>query len=296
MKNSHNKALLNNYKYHLQVERGLSQNSIDSYLGDLDALVSYHDKKLENISNNDIIDYLVNLQEIGLQNSSIARKRSSIKMLFKFLEEEEIDILVEIEKIPTIKFTQKLPDVLSLNEMMKLLDSIPTDKPTDMRNKAILELLYASGLRISEAIKLSIHDIDWKEGIVQVTGKGNKQRIVPIAGKSLKFIRQYFDSARKELKKEKSTSYLFLNRFGNKLSRMGIWKVIDKLSISDGITKHVSPHTFRHSFATHLLEAGANLRVVQMLLGHVSINTTQIYTNIDRNFIIKEHKLYHPRG
>ena len=265
-------------------------------LGDLEDVICYLDKRLERISNNDIIDYLVNLQEIGLQNSSIARKRSSIKMLFKFLEEEEIEVIVEIDKIPPIKYSQKLPDVLSLDEMFKLLDNIPTEKPTDMRNKAMLELMYASGLRISELINLSIHDIYWDEEVVRVLGKGSKQRDVPIAGKSLKFIHKYFHQARNELKKEKSTDYLFLNRFGNKLSRMGVWKVIDKLSLQVGIKKHVSPHTFRHSFATHLLEAGANLRVVQMLLGHASINTTQIYTNIDRSFIIKEHKLYHPRG
>ncbi len=294
--NFHNKAILNNYKFQLQVERGLSQNTIDSYIIDLSDLIAYHHKEWEKLTNNDIIDYLVNLQEIGLMNSSIARKRSSIISFFKFLIEEEIDVLIEIENIPHIKYSQKLPDVLSLNEMLKFLDNIPTQKATDMRNKAMLELMYASGLRISETINLSIHDVYWTEEVVRVLGKGGKQRVVPIAEKSLEFVRQYYDKARKQLRKEKNTDYLFLNKFGNKLSRMGIWKVIDKLTLLAGIKKHISPHIFRHSFATHLLEAGVNLRVVQILLGHASINTTQIYTNIDRSFIIKEHKLYHPRG
>jgi integrase/recombinase XerD len=160
----------------------------------------------------------------------------------------------------------------------------------------MLELMYASGLRISEMINLTIHDIIWEENAVRVMGKGSKQRIVPVAEKSLKFMNLYFFSGRETLKKEKETAVFFLNRSGKKLSRMGVWKILDKLAKEADIKKHISPHTIRHSFATHLLEAGANLRVVQLLLGHVSINTTQIYTNIDTNFIKKEHRLYHPRG
>ncbi len=292
----HNKALINNYKYHLQVEKGLSDNSIKSYINDINDLVFYHNKKLETLNNKDIIDYLVNLQEIGLTKSSIARKRSSIKSIFKFLLDEDIEITVKIDEIPTIKYSQKLPDVLSVNEMLKLLEKIPTEKATDIRNKAMLELMYASGTRISETIKLSIHDISWDESVIRVLGKGSKQRVVPVAKQSLIFLKKYIETARKNLKKEKSTDIVFLNRFGNEISRMGVWKVIKKLTKIAGITKHVSPHTFRHSFATHLLEAGANLRVVQMLLGHSSINTTQIYTNVDTDFIVKEHKLYHPRS
>ena len=195
-----------------------------------------------------------------------------------------------------MKYTQKLPDVLSVNEMLKLLESISTTTPIGLRNKAMLELMYASGLRISETINLSIHDFIWDERIVRVLGKGSKQRVVPIAESSFEFILQYREKGRSQLKKTSETDIFFLNRFGRKLSRMGVWKQIVKISMECGIKKHVSPHTFRHSFATHLLEAGANLRVVQMLLGHASINTTQIYTNIDSSFIRKEHKLYHPRG
>ncbi len=292
----HNLALLNGFQYHLKVEKGLSPNSVESYYRDLRDFLLFVQKKTETIQTGDVINYFVNLQGIGISNSSIARKRSSIKSFFKFLKEEEIEISINLDDIPKIKYSQRLPDVLSVKEMLRLLDNIPTESMNGLRNKAMLELMYASGLRISEAINLSIHDIYWDEEVIRVMGKGGKQRVVPVAEISMEFVKQYFNSARSLLKKEKNTDYFFLNRSGNKLSRMGVWKIIDNLSKKAGIKKHVSPHTFRHSFATHLLEAGANLRVVQMLLGHASINTTQIYTNIDTNFIVKEHRLYHPRG
>ena len=292
----HNRALLQNYQYHLKVEKGLSENSIESYENDICNLLTQVEKDIEKITNKDIINFFVTLQEIGLTNSTIARKRSSIRSFLKFLIEEEVEISADIDDIPSIKSSQRLPDVLSVKQMLKLLDSIPSEKPTDMRNKAMLELMYATGIRISETINLSMHDVYWDDKVVRVLGKGGKQRVVPIAQKSLNYLKEYFDSARSLLRKDKSTDVLFLNRFGNKLSRMGVWKVIDKITQEASISKHVSPHTFRHSFATHLLEAGANLRVVQMLLGHSSINTTQIYINIDNTFIKQEHRLYHPRS
>ncbi len=293
--NKYNLALINSFKYHLQVEKGLSENSVESYLHDINDFANFIDKKVDIIGNNDIINYLVNLQEIGLLNSSIARKRSSIKSFFRFLLDDGIEIEVVLNDIPNIKYSQKIPQILSVQEMLKLLDAIPTEKTTDIRNKAMLELMYASGLRVSEIINVSIHDVYWDENLVRITGKGRKQRIVPIAANSFPFIKNYLQTARKKLKKDKNIDLLFLNIRGDKLSRMGIWKIISKLALQAGIKQHISPHTFRHSFATHLLEAGANLRVVQMLLGHSSINTTQIYTNIDRKFIEKEHRLYFPR-
>lgn len=292
----HNRALLQNYQYHLKVEKGLSENSIESYENDISNLLTQVEKNVEKITNKDIIDFFVTLQEFGLTNSTIARKRSSIRSFLKFLIEEEITISTDVDDIPSIKPSQRLPDVLSVKQMLKLLDSISTKKPTDLRNKAILELMYATGIRISETINLSIHEVYWDDKVVRVLGKGGKQRVIPIAQKSLNYLKEYYNSARSLLLKDKSTDILFLNRFGDKLSRMGVWKVIDKLTTDAGISKHVSPHTFRHSFATHLLEAGANLRVVQMLLGHSSINTTQIYINIDNTFIMQEHRLYHPRS
>ena len=292
----HNRALLQNYQFHLKVEKGLSKNSIESYENDICNLLTQTDKDIEKITNKDIIDFFVTLQEIGLTNTTIARKRSSIRSFLKFLIEEEVVISADVDDIPSIKPSQRLPDVLSVKQMLKLLDSIPKQKPTDIRNKAMLELMYATGIRISETINLSMHNVYWDDKVVRVLGKGGKQRVVLIAQKSLTYLADYFNSARSVLRKDKNTDILFLNRFGNKLSRMGVWKVIDKITTEAGISKHVSPHTFRHSFATHLLEAGANLRAVQMLLGHSSINTTQIYINIDSTFIMQEHRLYHPRG
>lgn len=289
-------AYLNSFQYHLKVEKGLSVNSVSSYVRDVKDFLLFSMKFSEDIISQDIINYFVQLQEIGLTSSSIARKNSSIKAYFTFLKEESIDLELKFDQIPSVKYSQKLPDVLSVNEILKLLDSIPMDTPLGQRNKAILELMYASGLRISETINLSVHDLIWSENAVRIMGKGSKQRIVPVAEKSLEFVNIYINSGWLKLKKEKITDTLFINRSGKKLSRMGLWKMICKVTIQAGINKHVSPHTIRHSFATHLLEAGANLRIVQLLLGHVSINTTQIYTNIDRNFIVKEHRLYHPRS
>ncbi len=292
----HNQAYLNNFTFHLKVEKGLSKNTVESYQNDLNDLLIFSNKKAEKISSLDIVDYFVSLQEIGISNTSIARKKSSLKAFFKFLSEEEIKLSLNLDDIPAVKISRKLPDILTVKEMLSLLDNIDHSTALGLRNKALLELMYASGLRISEVLNLSIHDIYWQEKIVRVTGKGSKQRLVPVAENSLMFIKKYFQDGRPELKKDRETDLFFLNRFGTKLSRMGVWKIIEKLSLQAGLKKHISPHTFRHSFATHLLEAGANLRIVQELLGHVSINTTQIYTNIDRNFIIKEHRLYHPRA
>jgi len=292
----HNQAYLHNFTFHLKVEKGLSPNTVESYLNDITNLLLTSNKKTEEINSNDIVNYFVSLQEIGISNASIARKKSSLKTFFKFLLEEEVPISLNIDEIPAIKISRKLPDVLSVREMLHLLDNIDTDNALGLRNKAMLELMYASGLRITEVLNLSIHDFFWNEEVVRVMGKGRKQRVVPVAENSLLFIKNYYQNGRSELKKDNETDIFFLNKFGRKLSRMGVWKIIEKLSLQAGIKKHISPHTIRHSFATHLLEAGANLRIVQELLGHVSINTTQIYTNIDRNFIIKEHRLYHPRG
>ncbi len=291
---SHNLAYLNSFQYHLKVEKGLSQNSVEAYYHEVSDFLCFTHKEAELISKKDVVNYFVNLQEIGILSSSIARKRSSIKAFFKFLKEESIEISLNFNEIPPIKYTQKLPDVLTIKEMNKLLDCISADTALGMRNKAIFELMYASGLRISETINLSIHDIYWNEKVVKVMGKGSKQRFVPIAQESFDFVRNYYENGRTSLKKGKETAVLFLNRFGRKMSRMGVWKIIQKISLEAGIKKHVSPHTFRHSFATHLLEGGANLISVQLLLGHASINTTQIYTNIDRNFIFEEYR-YHPR-
>ncbi len=291
----HNRGWLNNFKFYLEAEKGLAENTVYSYFQDCQEFINYIDCQLEDLQSSDVIDYIASLQEIGFAASSVARKRSAIKSLLTFMAEEDVELKLNLTDIPAIRYDHKIPDVLTLREMLKLLDFIPLDTPLNWRSKAMLELMYASGLRISETINLTTHDIYWEEKVVRVFGKGRKQRVVPIAEKSLDFLFKYVQLYRPRLLGINQDDTLFLNRLGKPLTRMGAWKIIDKLSMAAGIKKKVSPHTIRHSFATHLVEAGANLRVVQLLLGHVSINTTQIYSNINKQFIIKEHRLYHPR-
>ncbi|MDP8231509.1 MAG: tyrosine recombinase [Candidatus Zophobacter franzmannii] len=291
-------AGLNNYIYFLKIEKGLSPNSIESYKRDLLDFLFYYDSKpsFSNYTSDDVLNYLVSLQEIGLQNTSIARKRSALKSFFIFLHEEGEAIEVEFDSIPSIRYAQKLPDILSVEEMLQLLRSVEPLEPTSLRNRAMLELLYATGMRVSELLSLSIHQVDWKERLVLIHGKGRKQRIVPTADIAFDYLLKYREEGRSKFKKETETDILFLNRFGKQMSRMGFWKIIQATTLKAGIKSHVSPHTFRHSFATHLIEAGANLRIVQELLGHASLNTTQIYTNIDTSHLIEIHRQYHPRG
>ena len=295
MKNS-NIALINGFKFYLKVEKGLSENTVINYLSDIKEFINFNEKDLAEYKEYDVINFLSALQDVGIQNTSIARKRSSIKALFEYLADEYERVIVDFSSIPSIRYRRNFPDVLSIKEMFKLLDSIETKTPLGFRNKAMFELMYACGLRVSEVTDISIHDIYWNEKMIRIQGKGSKQRIVPIADTSFEYVLTYLKSYRPIILKTKRNDILFLNKFGNKLTRMGIWKVLKKIATDAKIKSHISPHTIRHSFATHLLERGANLRVIQLLLGHESINTTQIYTNIDTKYIIKQHKKYHPRG
>jgi len=290
------RAYYNTYMSYLRVEKGLTVNSLDSYGSDIRDFLLYNSKPITTYQSADVIDYFITLQELGLVQASIARRRCALHSFFSFLEEEGVSVQLAFDEVPTIKVRQKLPDVLSVDEMLLLLDSIAQDTPLSIRNKAMLEFMYATGVRISEMLQLTIHDILWEEMIVRVKGKGRKQRLIPIADQALDFVKVYLAEARRSLKKHKETDILFLNMYGDQLSRMGFWKVLRNAVLAAGIKRHVSPHTIRHSFATHLLEAGVNLRIVQTLLGHASLNTTQIYTNIDLRYLIEVHRLYHPRA
>jgi integrase/recombinase XerD len=294
--NNINKALMNNYVYYIKIEKGLSDNSIASYKSDLNDFINYFDKDIKDITNDNILKYLLELQDIGLVNSSIARKTSAIKNFFLYLLEEDINIAVKIEDIPSISFKRALPDVISVEEMFSLLDNIDNSSPLGFRNKTMLELMYSTGIRVSELLDLSTHDIYLNDKNLLVHGKGNKQRLLPIPQATMEYLLHYIKVTRFKLKNDKVTDTLFLNNRGGKLTRMGFWKILRKCALEAGIKSHISPHTIRHSFATHLLEAGANLRIVQTLLGHSSLDTTQIYTNVNINYLIEEHKLYHPRG
>lgn len=290
-------AYLNNYKSYLKLEKGLSYNTINGYLSDIEKFLTEIEQNSNSITLSNIQDYFFNLVELRIADSTIQRKLSSLKGYFSFLVEEGNELSFALNKLPTIKKSKKLPLVLSVKEMKKLLNSIPTDGKLNARNKAILELMYACGLRVSELIEFSLHDIIWEQQLIRVVGKGNKQRLIPIFREALDYLDFYINHYRARLKKDKLTDIVFLNRSGKKLSRMGIWKIVKKLAHNAGLTKwkKIHPHSVRHSFATHLVENGANLRIVQTLLGHESINTTQIYTNISKSHLKKIYKKYHPR-
>ncbi len=289
-------AAINSFLFYLRTEKGLTENSIMSYELDLLGFFDYIKKEPGSIKLEDIVNYFNDLKEIGITNNTIARKRSTIRSFFSFLIAEDTPVNFQPDDIPNLSYKQHIPDILSVDEMLHMLDSIPLIDPLDIRNRAILELMYATGIRVSEMLNLTINDIFWEDELLRVFGKGRKERLIPIASKSISYVRKYYDNIHPILSRAKPTTFLFLNYNGEKLSRMGFWKILQKIAIIAGIKKKISPHTIRHSFATHLLEAGANLRIVQTLLGHTSINTTQIYTNIDLRFIKENHAMFHPRA
>jgi len=285
----------------LRYEKNLSDNTTESYQRDINKLVEFLKKNsitdLDQVDSK-IISQFFNIQrKEGLSSSTTARYMTSIKRFFQFLEDNNY-----IHKNPTItlskvKISRKLPEVLSFYEVDKILQMPKVDDVAGLRDKAILELLYSSGLRVSELINLKVNDLFFDDEIVRVLGKGSKERIVPMGSSAIEWIKKYLLHSRPSLeKKMKSQNHLFLNKKGTKLSRMAIWQIVDKYSKEAGIEKEVHPHIFRHSFATHLLEGGADLRAVQEMLGHADISTTQIYTHVDRNYIKQVHREHHPRG
>jgi len=289
------------YLTHLKLEKNLSANTVSSYKIDINAFVAFI--KNENINDpsrvtaENISRFFKLLKDMGLSATSSARYFSSLKGFFLYLLRNKYILKNPIEKISAPKISQKLPAVLTVNEVEKILCLPDGESKLGLRDKAILELFYACGTRVSELLNLKIGDLFLKEEIIRVFGKGSKERLIPIGSSAINWIDQYLMKSRPLLmKKLKSENYLFLNSRGSKLSRMGVWKIIDRYVKEAGIVKKVHPHTFRHSFATHLLEGGADLRAVQEMLGHADISTTQIYTHIDRDYIKQVHKQYHPRG
>lgn len=295
MKDPKTTAIINRYRYYLKVERGLSSNTIDNYINDLIFFLEWSDKSFDSISNNDIIKYFSSLYEYQMESSSLARKRSSLKSFYEYLINNEYPCEIDFDKIPSIKTDKYIPDVLSVEEMNSILECIHTDTELEIRNKAIVELMYASGIRISEMLNLKVHDLDLKENTIKVTGKGNKQRYIPVNDFAMDWVNYYLKNSRQIIKANKQSDYVFLNYSGEKMSRMGFWKILQKIVLESGIMKQISPHTMRHSFATHLLESGANLRIVQTLLGHSSIKTTQIYTHVNIRYLRETIKVHHPR-
>lgn len=284
---------------YISVERGLSKNTIVSYARDLNKLATYLEKKhitsFSDIKKSDITDFMLSQKDKGLSANSIARGLAAMKMFFRFLTREgflKIDITSVIE---TPKLWKHLPEALSIDEVDKLLDAPNIKDWLGIRDKACLELMYATGLRASEVIDLNIQNINLDLGVIRCIGKGSKERIVPLGKIAKVAIKRYIDKVRPKLLKSGAENGLFLTRLGRKMSRQMLWKIIKGYTKKARIDKGIKPHTLRHSFATHLLERGADLRVVQEMLGHSDISTTQIYTHINKERLKSIHKKFHPR-
>lgn len=291
---------LTDYLHYLKIERGLAENTILSYRRDLlqylEFIKSKQIKDWNEVDRHHIIQFLQTLKEKDRSTASISRMISSIRSFHQFLTNDQIvstDVSIHIE-IP--KKGRTLPDVLSVGEVEKLLD-IKEDSPLSIRNKAMLELLYATGLRVSELINLEMNDIHLSMGFVRSVGKGSKERIVPIGKVAIEAMETYLRHARPVLvKKNPHETKLFVNHHGKPISRQGFWKLIKKIAREQGLNKEITPHTLRHSFATHLLENGADLRSVQEMLGHSDISTTQIYTHVSKTRLKDAYKQFHPRA
>ncbi|MGD8777961.1 MAG: site-specific tyrosine recombinase XerD [Ignavibacteria bacterium] len=292
---------LKEYLAILKLEKNLSENSIVSYSNDINKFINFAEDRSVNdwskISPSLISKYFNLQREVGLGSSTAARYLSSLKGFFKYLHKRKYINKNPAENLFSTKLTRKLPVVLTVEEMFQLLEVPESNERLGARDKALLELAYSSGLRVSEIINLKLSDLLLKDEVVRILGKGNKYRIVPVGSSAVDAVTNYLQKFRPLLEKRMhSHNYVFLNNRGTKLSRMGIWKILKKYCEEAGIKKDVHPHTIRHSFATHLLEGGADLRAVQEMLGHADISTTQIYTHIDREFIKQEFHDYHPRG
>ncbi|MFT5834971.1 MAG: integrase/recombinase XerD [Cognaticolwellia sp.] len=294
------KIHIKSFEDYLMLEKGLSKNSVMAYTRDVEKLVQYLaiaalDLSPQSIKREDLQTFLAYLYDLGLAAASQARLISGLKAFFNFLVLEKIISIAPTELIEAPNLARKLPSVLSFEEIERLLAAIDLSKPEGHRNRAIVETLYACGLRVSELTGLKISNLYLDIGFIKVLGKGNKERFVPIGDDAMKFI-NFYQEDRKNLKTVHDDDILFLNRRGKPLSRVMIYYIIKDLAKAIGLEKNISPHTFRHSFATHLIEGGANLRAIQDMLGHASITTTEIYTHLDtaylRDTLLAHHPLY----
>lgn len=294
--------IIQQFKAHLRVEKNLSINSIDSYLRDVEKLShflqdNYTDVNLLSAQKNHIQQFIQALFQLELEASTISRIISGIKAFYNFLNYAQITDYHPAENLETPKTARKLPSVLSVYEIEQMIQQIDRSTAEGERNYAIVETLYGCGLRVSELTQLKISDVNLKEDYLKITGKGNKERLVPLGLPAKNAIQNYYEHIRKHMHtSSKFENILFLNKFGRPLSRIMIFYIIKDLAQKAGITKNISPHTLRHSFATHLIEGGANIRAVQELLGHSSITTTEIYTHIDREYLRENILSYHPRN
>ncbi|RLD90727.1 MAG: site-specific tyrosine recombinase XerD [Bacteroidetes bacterium] len=290
------------FKTYIRLERGLSNNTIAAYMHDVDLLFDFltsqkGGQSLSDISYSDLKDFIAFINEMGLGSYSQARVISGIRVFFKYLDLEKAIGNDPSEMLESPKLGSKLPDVLDISEIIQIINTIDLSLPEGQRNRAIIETLYGCGLRVSELINLKLSELYFNEGILLVTGKGNKQRFIPVGDEAKKSILLYLKYDRVKISPTKGNEdILFLSRRGGKLSRQMIFIMIKKMVEKTGIRKKISPHTFRHSFATHLVQNGADLKAVQDLLGHASIITTEIYTHLNREDLRRAILTYHPRN
>jgi integrase/recombinase XerD len=292
--------LLQRFADYIALEQGLSLRTQEAYGKDLDRFAEYADVKGVaaplDITARTLREYVYHLKDLGLSPASIRRNVSALRTYFRFLTGDGIVVRDPSERLETPKRWRELPDVLTVDEAQRLIAAPTLDDNMVFRDRALLELAYGAGLRVSEWITLGVRDLMLEEGLIRVFGKGSKERLVPIGRSAIGAVAVYLRELRPRLEKGEGKGILFLNARGRPLTRMGAWKILRGYVERAGITKHVSPHTLRHSFATHLLEGGADLRAVQEMLGHVDISTTQIYTHVDREYLRQVHRSYHPRG
>jgi len=290
-------ALIDRFLMHITVERGLAQNTVRSYSRDLIRFVTYMDERTLTLRGMDreVLNGYLRRLKTGLSNRTVSRHISTLKTFFRFLVEEGILDVNPARLLESPKLSRRLPGTLSTREVEHLLAQPEPVNPKGRRDAAMLELLYATGLRVSELVTLKLSNINLESGYVRTIGKGSKERIVPMGEKARKALLTYIEEGRPRLDRRSRTAYLFLNYLGKQLTRQGFWKILKGYALQAGIKHEVTPHSLRHSFASHLLEAGADLRSVQMMLGHSDISTTQIYTHVTRKRLIHLHETCHPR-
>jgi len=294
------KEFIEEFINYLAVERGLADNTLLAYRRDLRKYSLYLEKKgikeVKQVKRDHITDFMYYQKKKGLSANSICRSLAAIKMFHRFLVRERLIAEDPTHLVETPKTWKKVPDVLATAEIESMINAVKGKGWQVVRDKAILELFYASGMRVSELLNLKVDNINLELGYVCCMGKGSKERIIPIGRRACEAVEKYCKTVRKKLEKDNITLFLFLSRLGKKISRQSIWKIIKNSAKKARIKKEIKPHTLRHSFATHLLERGADLRSVQEMLGHSDISTTQIYTHVDKERLKTIHKQFHPRG
>ncbi len=291
--------LIEEFLSYLSVERGLAKNTLDAYKRDLERFSAYLKSRrissIDNVTRQKITSFMLAEKERGLSSNSISRELACFKSFFKFLVRENKRKEDVTSVIESPKLWKKLPETLNLDEVESLLKAPNARDPMGARDKASLELMYATGMRVSELINLKMDDVNMDVGFVKCFGKGGKERIVPFGKKAKESIERYLEKARSRFLKKKVSNFLFLTRLGKSMSRQTFWKIIKKYAREAGFKKGITPHSLRHSFATHILERGADLRIVQEMLGHSDISTTQIYTHVSKDRLKSIHHKFHPR-